>query len=182
MARPLTARHFRWLPNALTISRILLAFVVVWAAANGRWALGFWVFALALGTDFLDGLAAKKLHAQTEFGRQLDRRADALISGGGLIGLAVAGELSWWAFVVISAVPGVISEERFYPFKTGVLHRLRPAISVTYLFGVWIFIGLTYLTEAYGWHWWYAALVLSVVVVAASLKRHRLRAWLGRTE
>ena len=176
----LRASHFKWLPNTLTLIRMLLAIPICLAAANGRWVLGFWLLVVALATDFLDGLAAKKLHAQTDLGRQLDRRADAVISAGALIGLALAGLVSWWVIVIAPLIALFLAEERFFPFKTGRLYRLRPAVSVSYLFSVWIYLGLTYLSQAYGWRWWYVAVAVVILAGSASLKKHRLRAWLNQ--
>lgn len=174
----LTARQFKWLPNALTILRMFLGLAVCWSAVEGLWLLGFWLLALALATDFLDGLAAKKLDAVTKLGKQLDRRADMLLSGGGLIGLAFAGVFPWWGVVAAPILAGFLAEERFFVPKHGLLHQLRPAISVSYLFLVWIYIAWMYLLQAYGWHWWYVALTLVVLLGSAALKRHRLREWL----
>jgi len=167
-----------WLPNALTFSRMGLALAVAYSAASGRWVLGFWLLALALGTDFLDGLAAKKLNAATKFGTQLDRLADAAISGGSLIGLALAGLFLWWGVALAGCIAVFLAEERVFPFKTGWLHHRRPVFSIMYLFSVWIFVSLMYISQAYGWHWWYALLTLLTLATTASLKRHRLRAWL----
>jgi hypothetical protein len=177
----LQARHFKWLPNALTSGRIVLSGFVCWAAASGEWKLGFWLLAIALSTDFLDGLAAKKLDAITKFGTELDRKADALISCGGLIGLALAGLFPWWGVVAAPLIALFFAEERFFVPKTGWPHRLRPAISVSYLFLVWVYLVWAYLWQAYGWSWWYVPFTFLVLGVSASLKKHRLRAWLGGT-
>jgi phosphatidylglycerophosphate synthase len=175
----MTAQHFKWLPNALTILRILSAGVVCWAAANGRWTLAFWLLVAGLFTDFLDGLAAKKLNAITALGTQLDRYADMLISAGAMIGLAIAGLLSWWIILFGPIVGIFLAEERFFYPKKGLLHRRRPIMSVIYLFAVWIFVCWMYISQAYGWQWWYVPLTAGYIIVSALLKQHRLRAWLG---
>ena len=72
------------LPNALTILRILL--VPVFALAfmvpgeTGRLA-AFAIFCLAGISDVLDGFAARKLQASSEFGRMLDPIADKILVG-----------------------------------------------------------------------------------------------------
>jgi len=173
----LTARQFRWLPNALTVARMVLAIVVIFAAANGRWTLAFWLLFIALVTDFFDGLAAKKLHAQTKLGTQLDRRADAMISGGGLIGLATGGLFPWWGVVAAPLIAAFLAEEHLFVPKTGWLHDHRPLWSIMYLFSVWTYLSWAYLTQAYGWHLWYVPVTIVALLISASLKRHRLRAW-----
>jgi cardiolipin synthase len=71
------------LPNALTVLRILL--VPVFALAlimlpgeTGRLS-AFVIFCLAGVSDVLDGLAARKLRASSEFGRMLDPIADKIL-------------------------------------------------------------------------------------------------------
>jgi len=175
----ITKRHFRWLPNALTLSRMGLGAVVCYCAARGFWALASLLFFIAVSTDFFDGLAAKKLDAQTKIGAQLDRLADFAVSGLGLIGLAVAGLISWWVVLVTPIVAIFLAEERVFVPKTGWLHRRRPVLSIAYLFSVWVFISWMLLTQAFGWQRWYIPATVVLLLGSASLKRHRLRAWLG---
>lgn len=70
------------LPNMLTISRILLVPVFALAFAlhtdTGR-LVAFAVFCLAGISDALDGLAARKLRASSDFGRMLDPIADKIL-------------------------------------------------------------------------------------------------------
>jgi cardiolipin synthase len=82
------------LPNTLTILRILL--VPVFAAAfmvsgeTGR-LVSFVVFCLAGVSDVLDGLAARKLRASSEFGRMLDPIADKVLVAVALMMLVARG-------------------------------------------------------------------------------------------
>ena len=70
------------LPNALTILRIVLvpvfaiAFVLPGDAAR---IIAFLVFAAASVSDWLDGFAARKLKAGSDFGRMLDPIADKVL-------------------------------------------------------------------------------------------------------
>jgi CDP-diacylglycerol--glycerol-3-phosphate 3-phosphatidyltransferase len=72
------------LPNALTILRILLvpvfAFAFMVPGETGR-LLAFGIFCLAGISDVLDGFAARKLRASSEFGRMLDPIADKILVG-----------------------------------------------------------------------------------------------------
>jgi CDP-diacylglycerol--glycerol-3-phosphate 3-phosphatidyltransferase len=76
------------LPNALTVLRILL--VPVFALAfmvpgeTGRLS-AFAIFCLAGVSDVLDGFAARKLQASSEFGRMLDPIADKILVGIALV-------------------------------------------------------------------------------------------------
>jgi len=82
------------LPNALTILRILLvpvfvvAFVIPGEVAR---LVAFVVFALAGISDWLDGFAARKLKAGSDFGRMLDPIADKVLVGVALMMLVAEG-------------------------------------------------------------------------------------------
>src|ERR1700748_159296 len=70
------------LPNALTIMRIVLvpgfAIAFVMPGHISR-SVAFLVFVMAGVSDWLDGLAARKLNAGSEFGRMLDPIADKIL-------------------------------------------------------------------------------------------------------
>src|SRR3954468_10680412 len=84
------------LPNALTIMRIVLvpifavAFVLPGDAAR---MIAFFVFALAGVSDWLDGFAARKLKAGSDFGRMLDPIADKVLVGVALMMLVAEGDI-----------------------------------------------------------------------------------------
>jgi phosphatidylserine synthase len=175
-------RWLKFLPNALTLLRMLLAPFVLWAAASGHWKTGIVLLMAAFLSDFLDGLAAKKLNAKTKLGGTLDRYADFILSGAGLIGLATAGLFPWWGVAVAPLIAIFLAHEQLFWPKHGTIHRLRPMISVSYLISAWIFILWVYLSQAFGWTWWYVLATLLILASAASLKRHRLRAWLRKSD
>ena len=70
------------LPNLLTLSRILLVPVFVVAfllhTETGR-LIAFAVFCLAGVSDALDGFAARRMNAGSDFGRMLDPIADKIL-------------------------------------------------------------------------------------------------------
>jgi cardiolipin synthase len=82
------------LPNAITMLRILLvpvfviAFVMPGDAAR---IVAFLVFALAGISDWLDGFAARKLNAGSDFGRMLDPIADKVLVAVALMMLVAEG-------------------------------------------------------------------------------------------
>lgn len=175
------AHHFRWVPNALTFSRAALGVTAFVATINGNWALAFWLLYAAFTTDFLDGLAAKKLNAETNLGKLLDRYTDGTLSGLGLLGLVVAGMLPWWLMVAAGLLAGFLAHERLFVPKTGTLHRLRPLLSVCYMLAAWVAMAWAYLTLAYGWSWGYVFITVGILIISGLLKRHRLQAWMGFT-
>jgi len=94
------------LPNALTVLRILL--VPVFALAfmvpgeTGR-LTAFVVFCLAGVSDVLDGFAARKLRASSEFGRMLDPIADKI-----LVGIALMMLVARHILTGIELVPALV--------------------------------------------------------------------------
>lgn len=91
---PATAQRLHWLPNALTIARLVALPLLAWillTATGPTSALAAWVFAAVALTDFIDGRLARALDAETTFGRLADPFADRLLVAVGLIGLVVLG-------------------------------------------------------------------------------------------
>jgi len=84
------------LPNILTITRIVLvpifalAFVLPGDIAR---LVAFVVFCIAGASDALDGLAARKLNAGSEFGRMLDPIADKILVAVALMMLVAEGSI-----------------------------------------------------------------------------------------
>ena len=84
------------LPNILTIMRIVLvpvfalAFVLPGDIAR---LVAFVVFCIAGVSDALDGLAARKLNAGSEFGRMLDPIADKILVAVALMMLVAEGSI-----------------------------------------------------------------------------------------
>lgn len=82
------------LPNALTVLRIVLvpvfviAFVIPGDAAR---LVAFGVFVIAGVSDWLDGFAARKLKAGSDFGRMLDPIADKVLVAVALMMLVAEG-------------------------------------------------------------------------------------------
>ena len=64
------------IPNLITIARILLVPVVVWAIASGEMRIAFAVFLAAGVSDAIDGFLAKRFGMATELGAYLDPLAD----------------------------------------------------------------------------------------------------------
>ena len=82
------------LPNALTILRILLVpvFVVAFVISGDVARLvAFAVFVIAGVSDWLDGFAARKLKAGSDFGRMLDPIADKVLVAVALMMLVAEG-------------------------------------------------------------------------------------------
>jgi CDP-diacylglycerol--glycerol-3-phosphate 3-phosphatidyltransferase len=148
-------------------------------ALNGRWAIAFALFVIALITDFLDGLAAKKLGAYSKFGEELDPLADSALVVAGMVGLSLTGHLSWWFTAGVLLFGLSVGNKRLVRPKTKRGAAVQKVASVACLFIAWTGIAWFFATLAFGWRWWYVELTILILAGSASLKRHRLRAWLA---
>ena len=77
------------LPNAITLSRIPLMFVVVWLMYQhwpGAASLAFWLFLAAAVGDWLDGHLARKRKQVSTFGKFMDALSDKIF----VLGIMVA--------------------------------------------------------------------------------------------
>lgn len=85
------------LPNLLTLFRLasapLLALILLLPGEGWRWA-GLALFLAAAASDRLDGALARRLKAESEFGRRLDPIADKALIAGALIALVLTGTIA----------------------------------------------------------------------------------------
>lgn len=111
---PSLERHsLYWLPNALTVARILsvplfiagiLSLAFQWNLFFGRaWVL-LGLFVLAASTDFLDGYLARKWNVVSGFGRMIDPIADKLLVAGCLIAFCIASLGNPWFLIPSLAI------------------------------------------------------------------------------
>ncbi|MEP3481719.1 MAG: CDP-alcohol phosphatidyltransferase family protein [Fuerstiella sp.] len=74
------------IPNAITMSRLILALVLFVVIQNGsNWIIAATLFVIAASTDWLDGYLARKYGQVTTLGRILDPFVDKFIVGGAFL-------------------------------------------------------------------------------------------------
>jgi phosphatidylglycerophosphate synthase len=167
----------QWVPNALTISRGVLAIPMALAAGYGHWTLAFWIFVIALLTDFFDGWAARRFKVATHRGAELDALADSALVAGGFIGLTFAGVVPVWLTTVVLAGGACVGSRWFFWPKSQRLSGIRILAGVACLFIAWIAIAWMLAVQIYGWSWWYAIVTIAILAVLTRLKRHRIKTW-----
>nr|WP_245604301.1 CDP-diacylglycerol--glycerol-3-phosphate 3-phosphatidyltransferase [Patulibacter minatonensis] len=92
------------LPNALTVMRILLVPVMVFALAQETGTgdvVAAFVFWLASVTDWFDGWLARRSDLITNFGKLADPIADKLLVIGALVMLVSVDRVAAWVAVVV---------------------------------------------------------------------------------
>ena len=75
-------KRIKQIPNLLTASRLLATLFIVPAAFSGNIPLAILFTCLFEATDALDGFAARKLNAVSEFGKDLDPIVDKIFAAG----------------------------------------------------------------------------------------------------
>jgi CDP-diacylglycerol--glycerol-3-phosphate 3-phosphatidyltransferase len=105
------------LPNALTVSRILLVpllVVVLLTEIEDKEWYGLALFLLAASTDFLDGFIARRWKKITRLGKLLDPAADKILISAAFISLVELGVAPAWMVVVIIAREFAVSSLRSF--------------------------------------------------------------------
>ncbi|MPZ58556.1 MAG: CDP-alcohol phosphatidyltransferase family protein [Rhizobiales bacterium] len=89
------------IPNLITLARILLVPVIVWAITAGEMLLAFSVFLVAGISDAVDGFLAKRFNMTSELGAYLDPLADKALIVSIYVALGIAGALPRWLVILV---------------------------------------------------------------------------------
>jgi len=94
---------WRYLPNAISLLRVVLVFPVAWAilVQQPRMALG--LIAIAGISDGLDGFIARRYGWQSRLGGMLDALADKMLLVACFLLLAWVGLTPWWLALLVFA-------------------------------------------------------------------------------
>ena len=110
------------LPNAITLSRLVLTAVFVAGTALES-SLGHWIalvsFVIAAISDFLDGYLARKLGLVTPMGKLLDPLADKVLVCSAFVYLSASGLCPVWITVVILAREFLVTGLRQIAMEAG---------------------------------------------------------------
>jgi cardiolipin synthase len=89
------------LPNLITLGRILLVPIVVWAIASNQMEIAFAVFVVAGVSDAVDGFLARRFNLRSELGALLDPLADKALLVSIFITLGVWGAIPRWIVILV---------------------------------------------------------------------------------
>jgi cardiolipin synthase len=89
------------IPNLITLGRILLVPVVVWAMASNAMGIAFALFLLAGVSDGVDGFLAKRFNMVTELGAYLDPLADKALIVSIYLTLGINGDIPRWLVILV---------------------------------------------------------------------------------
>jgi len=101
-ARPAGYRDLRVnLPNLITLGRILLVPIVVWAIAANQMKVAFVLFIAAGVSDAIDGYLAKRFNMTSEIGALLDPLADKALLVSIYVALGIWGAIPRWIVILV---------------------------------------------------------------------------------
>ena len=89
------------IPNLITLARILLVPVVVWAITSGAMKTAFLLFLAAGVSDAVDGFLAKRFGMQTELGAYLDPLADKAMIVSIYVALGFVNVIPRWLVILV---------------------------------------------------------------------------------
>ena len=89
------------IPNLITLGRILLVPVVVWAISSGAMWIAFVLFLAAGVSDAVDGFLAKRFGMTTELGAYLDPLADKALIVSIYVALGISKVLPGWLVILV---------------------------------------------------------------------------------
>lgn len=81
----MVSKYFRWgylkylIPNLLSFARMAAVLPIWWAMSQDDYSTAFWMYVVALITDWLDGLTARWFKAVSDIGKLLDPLADKVL-------------------------------------------------------------------------------------------------------
>ena len=120
------------IPNVITVLRFALVPLFYWylvyePAVGGRNDVAFVLFVLCAGTDWLDGLIARRTGHVTAIGKVIDPLVDRVLIAAALVGLYTVGRVSLLLLLVL------IGRDVYLLYGAWVLERHGRRIPVTML-------------------------------------------------
>jgi len=172
----------QWLPNFVSLIRVILSPFIATYAIQGQWMLAFTLTLIASASDFFDGMLASWLQAKSKLGEEwIDPLADFALSLGVLGGYVFQDSL--WTHRIWLAIVMIVSTIILKILKQqNRLLRLK-----TFAYG---FLPLYYCAMAGLFIYIYASkalnpkhllilniLFLPIVITLIWIKRHRFKDW-----
>ena len=92
------------IPNIITLGRIILVPIIVWAIASSQMEIALAIFLIAGVSDAVDGFLAKRFNMASELGALLDPLADKALLVSIYVALGIWGALPLWIEVTVVVV------------------------------------------------------------------------------
>jgi cardiolipin synthase len=89
------------IPNIITLGRILLVPIIVWAIGSSQMEIAFGIFIIAGVSDAVDGFLAKRFNMASELGALLDPLADKALLVSIYMALGIWGAIPRWLVILV---------------------------------------------------------------------------------
>jgi cardiolipin synthase (CMP-forming) len=89
------------IPNIITLGRIILVPVIVWAIVSSQMEIAFAIFVIAGISDAVDGFLAKRFNMTSELGALLDPLADKALLVSIFVSLGIWGAVPRWLVILV---------------------------------------------------------------------------------
>ncbi len=158
------------LPNLITIARILLVPVAVWAIASREMQMAFLVFLIAGVSDAVDGFLAKRFNMKSELGAYLDPLADKVLIVSIYITLGITEAIPRWIVILVVSRDILIVGGVMMALILGKPMRVRPVlVSKLNTAAQIVFACLVLASLAFGFDSELAQSVIMAIVAALTL-------------
>ncbi|MCQ0989764.1 CDP-alcohol phosphatidyltransferase family protein [Jiella marina] len=114
------------IPNIISIIRLLVVPVMVWALIDGSWGLAFAIFVFAGVSDGIDGAIARHFDQQSTLGLYLDPIADKALLTAVFISLGLLGQLPDWLVIAVVSRDILIVSAFLLSYVMGLPMAVRP--------------------------------------------------------
>ena len=89
------------IPNLITLARILLVPILIWAITSGEMRAAFLLFLTAGVSDAVDGFLAKRFGMASELGAHLDPLADKALIVSIYVSLGITEAIPRWIVILV---------------------------------------------------------------------------------
>ncbi|MBR0696029.1 CDP-alcohol phosphatidyltransferase family protein [Bradyrhizobium lablabi] len=89
------------IPNIITLGRIILVPIIIWAIVSSQMEIAFAIFVVAGVSDAVDGFLAKRFNMTSELGALLDPLADKALLVSIYVALGIWGAMPRWLVILV---------------------------------------------------------------------------------
>jgi cardiolipin synthase len=158
------------LPNLITIGRILLVPVMVWAIAAQQMQFAFLLFLVAGLSDAVDGFLAKRFGMTSQLGAYLDPLADKVLIVAIYVSLGITEAIPRWLVILVVSRDILIVGGLALAFVLGNPMQIKPlTISKANTVAQIFYPGLVMAALAFGWDATVAERVVIALVAVLTL-------------
>jgi cardiolipin synthase len=156
------------IPNLITLARILLVPVIVWAITSGQMLIAFLLFLIAGVSDAVDGFIAKRFNMTSELGAYLDPLADKAMIVSIYVALGIFDAIPRWLVILVVSRDIMIVGAVLLSWLVDRPVKVRPhPVSKLNTVAQIVFAGLV--LASLGFRWEVDAAIIAMMTLVAAL-------------